>query len=185
MANVGKTAISTESFHSIHTLWCFAGYAAETLIFSLAGIIIGVKISVTCSFLGISFLLGFRCWIKGLADNPSSLYCSSYYKNYDHRAFLSLVETGIWNELEKSLGIFSNYVLIKAAVLSYGGLRGAVGLAMALNIYIDYELKKEARDRVLLNSFSILIIIIDLIFYCQLSVLNHMKFILFYSILFS
>lgn len=46
MANVGKTAISSESFHSIHTLWSFAGYAAETLIFALAGIIIGVKISV-------------------------------------------------------------------------------------------------------------------------------------------
>ena len=46
MASVGKTSISTESFHSIHTLWSFAGYAAETIIFTLAGIIIGVKISV-------------------------------------------------------------------------------------------------------------------------------------------
>lgn len=43
MAAFGKTRINAESEHAVHTFWKFAVYCAETIIFLVAGIIIGVK----------------------------------------------------------------------------------------------------------------------------------------------
>lgn len=44
MSLFGKTAISAESEHALHHVWGYLGFVAETLIFMLAGIIIGVNI---------------------------------------------------------------------------------------------------------------------------------------------
>lgn len=41
MTNKGKTQISTESEHSVHHVWGFIGFLAETVIFILSGIIMG------------------------------------------------------------------------------------------------------------------------------------------------
>ena len=43
MSEFGKTAISAESEHALHHIWGYVGFVAETLIFMLAGIIIGVS----------------------------------------------------------------------------------------------------------------------------------------------
>ena len=44
MAAFGKTRISSESDHAVHTFWNYAVYCAETIIFLLAGVIIGNKV---------------------------------------------------------------------------------------------------------------------------------------------
>jgi len=44
MAAFGKTRINSESEHAVHTFWKYAVYCAETVIFLVAGIIIGVKV---------------------------------------------------------------------------------------------------------------------------------------------
>ena len=44
MAAFGKTRINAESEHAVHTFWKYAVYCAETIIFLMAGIIIGIKV---------------------------------------------------------------------------------------------------------------------------------------------
>ena len=41
MTNRGRTRISTESEEAIHAIWSYIGFAAETLIFLLTGIVLG------------------------------------------------------------------------------------------------------------------------------------------------
>ena len=41
MTNTGKTRISAESEHSVHHVWGYIGFMAETVIFILSGIIMG------------------------------------------------------------------------------------------------------------------------------------------------
>ena len=41
MTNRGRTRISTESEEAIHAIWSYIGFAAETLIFMLTGVILG------------------------------------------------------------------------------------------------------------------------------------------------
>jgi len=43
MSHSGKTGISAESMHALHHVWGYVGFCAETIIFMLAGIIIGVE----------------------------------------------------------------------------------------------------------------------------------------------
>ena len=44
MSAFGKTRINAESEHSVHTFWKYTVYCAETIIFLLAGVIIGTKV---------------------------------------------------------------------------------------------------------------------------------------------
>jgi NhaP-type Na+/H+ or K+/H+ antiporter len=44
MSYSGKTKISVESEHALHHVWGYVGFAAETLIFMLAGMIIGINV---------------------------------------------------------------------------------------------------------------------------------------------
>ena len=44
MSRSGKTSISAASEHSLHSVWGYVGFVAETCIFMLAGIILGIKI---------------------------------------------------------------------------------------------------------------------------------------------
>jgi NhaP-type Na+/H+ or K+/H+ antiporter len=43
MTNTGKTRISAESEHSVHHVWGYVGFVAETIIFILSGIIMGQR----------------------------------------------------------------------------------------------------------------------------------------------
>ena len=45
MTNSGKTRISAESEHSVHHVWGYFGFIAETLIFILTGVIMGERAS--------------------------------------------------------------------------------------------------------------------------------------------
>jgi len=45
MTRSGKTRISAESEHSVHHVWGYIGYMAETVIFILAGVILGKRLS--------------------------------------------------------------------------------------------------------------------------------------------
>lgn len=41
MTNIGHTRISTESEETIHHIWAYFGFAAETLVFLLTGFVLG------------------------------------------------------------------------------------------------------------------------------------------------
>jgi len=42
MSAHGKTSISTDSEHAVHTVWSLIQWACETIIFLLTGVIIGI-----------------------------------------------------------------------------------------------------------------------------------------------
>jgi len=44
MTNRGRTRISTESEETIHAIWHYIGFVAETLIFALTGVILGAEL---------------------------------------------------------------------------------------------------------------------------------------------
>lgn len=44
MAAFGKTRISAEADHAVHTFWKFIVYCAETVIFLVAGILVGTRV---------------------------------------------------------------------------------------------------------------------------------------------
>jgi NhaP-type Na+/H+ or K+/H+ antiporter len=44
MTRSGRTMISAESEHSVHHVWGYIGYIAETIIFILTGLILGERI---------------------------------------------------------------------------------------------------------------------------------------------
>ena len=41
MSYSGKTAITPESEHALHHVWAYIGFGAETIVFTLSGIILG------------------------------------------------------------------------------------------------------------------------------------------------
>lgn len=43
MTNTGKTWISSQSEHTIHNIWGYVGFVAETAIFIISGIIMGER----------------------------------------------------------------------------------------------------------------------------------------------
>lgn len=45
MSNIGKHSISTHSHHAIHNVWGFLGFAAETIVFFLTGLILGRRMA--------------------------------------------------------------------------------------------------------------------------------------------
>jgi len=44
MSAFGKTRINPETEHALHNVWGYVVYAAETIIFFLAGVIVGYKV---------------------------------------------------------------------------------------------------------------------------------------------
>jgi NhaP-type Na+/H+ or K+/H+ antiporter len=109
MTNRGRTRISTESEETIHAIWHYIGFAAETLIFTLTGFILGGEF-VTDTFKPLWVLQLFGLYIflhiirfVGLVMLMPLLRLTGY-------------EFG-WKEV---------------ILLTYSGLRGAVGLCLAL-----------------------------------------------------
>ena len=107
MSDVGKTQISSDSEHSIHAIWGYIGFSAETLIFLLTGFVLGGELS---KIEGIWFVQLFGLYIGlhiirfvGLILIWPIMNCSGYPFNFKH-----------------------------IVLLSYSGLRGAVGLCLAL-----------------------------------------------------
>ena len=113
MAGRGKTRISPEVGHFLHDFWGLAAFLANTLIFIIVGVIIGQRTKF----------------------------------HVDDFIDLGLVYVGI--HIIRGFVIFIFYPLMKkigygvnkkeATVLWWGGLRGVIGLAMAL-IVVEYNM---------------------------------------------
>jgi len=118
MTNTGKTRISTESEHAVHHVWSYIGFVAETVIFILVGIIMGHR-----------------------ATNDSLIGFSDYMKVFGTYAclhvirFVSLIL--FWPFL-RYIGYGLNFKQI--VLCTYAGLRGAVGLCLALLVAADQDI---------------------------------------------
>lgn len=111
MSNIGKTRISAESEHAVHHVWGYIGFVAETVIFILSGIILGQRSMEDCH------LITYIDYLKLLG-----IYVILHFIRF----FMILV---FWPILRKiGYGMSFNQVVL----CSYAGLRGAVGLCLAL-----------------------------------------------------
>jgi NhaP-type Na+/H+ or K+/H+ antiporter len=129
MTKSGKTRISAESEHSVHHVWGYVGFMAENIIFILTGIIMGQRATHDNVIGGKDF----------------ALLIGTYLGLHVIR-FLSII---IFWPFLKSLGYGMTFSQV--LLCSYAGLRGAVGLSLALIVSNDTKLPKYCRDVILLH----------------------------------
>mmetsp|Transcript_13786 Transcript_13786/g.32750 ORF Transcript_13786/g.32750 Transcript_13786/m.32750 type:complete len:1450 (+) Transcript_13786:266-4615(+) len=153
MAGYGHTCLNTEeAAHMLHAVWTIIVYCAETIIFVLAGAIIMDK-----GFLG---------------DDADSLPASEYgwmFLNYVVCTFIRALVVFIFSPFIRQVGyglqprVCSMSDFIKNMfVLTWGGLRGAVGLVLALSVSVNTELELVTSAgytrKVLLHTASIVVL---------------------------
>ena len=113
MTKTGKTRISAESEHSVHHIWGYFGFIAETTIFILTGVIMGDRAMQPEN-------------TTGAVDYFKML--ASYVILHIIRFFCILVCWPILRRMGYGM-TFKEVVLC-----SYAGLRGAVGMSLALMV---------------------------------------------------
>jgi len=128
MSAYGKTKIDTDAKEALHAVWSWVQYTCETLIFLLTGLLIGYEVFVKES------TIEAMDWVKMI--------------------FFYIFMIGA-----RAAMVFAFYPLLKRhgygltgkefVVLVWGGLRGALGLALALIVAVDDSLPKRMRDLVL------------------------------------
>lgn len=129
MTTSGKTKISSESMHTVHGIWGYVGFVAETVIFIVSGIIMGERASIpnTITYVDYLKLLG--------------VYVGLHFIRF----FTILL---CW-PLLKRIGYGMSF---KQVILcSYAGLRGAVGLSLALMVSQSPKVNRHIQDIVLLH----------------------------------
>jgi NhaP-type Na+/H+ or K+/H+ antiporter len=125
MSYGGKFVISAESVHANHHIWGYIGFVAETLIFMFAGVIMGGVIAedhkthkrITGSDVG----KGVAAWFILLIIRYICIFL--FYPCLSRLGY--------------------GFTLKEAILVSYGGLRGAVGLALAIMVHNDSILLKQ------------------------------------------
>ena len=126
----GPTSISPEVQHFLHEFWYIMEYLANTLIFVLTGLIIVMKNA------------------KPDAEDWTNLII-----NY---VGLTIIRTTV---IFLCLPIFRRmkygFTWQEALVCSWGGLRGAVGLAMALALHLDENILTRTREKMLFQTAGI------------------------------
>jgi len=126
MAASGKTKINPEAEHSVHAYWHYIVYAAETIIFFLAGVIVGVK-----------------C----LNDETGYVVANDYLKLLGIYLCMSVgrgIVIGLAFPFLRKLGYGMNWK--ELLVVIYGGLRGAVGISFAMIVAHDEDFPAKFRD---------------------------------------
>ncbi len=134
-AGTGRTRISPEVTGFLHNFWEMMAYIANTLIFLIVGILIATRIQ----------LFDKDIWIA-----LGVLYVGIQLI----RAF----SVTLFMPILKRIGI--GITREKAAVLVWGGLRGAVSLALALTVAQDDLIPKDVGDQVLALCAGIVVLTI-------------------------
>ncbi len=123
MAGIGRTRVSPQVAHFLHEFWELAAFIANTLIFLIVGVVIALRVSFTVK----DFLILILIYIAILVV----------------RAIVLL----IFYPLMKRIG----YGLSPkdGVVAWWGGLRGAIGLALALIVSSEESINQEVRTQIL------------------------------------
>jgi NhaP-type Na+/H+ or K+/H+ antiporter len=133
MSGWGKTYIWSSSEEKVHAFWSFIGWSGETLIFLLSGVIIGNEVilnqSISAEDWGKLFLFFILIMII--------------------RALVVFLFLPVLRRWGYGLSFAESLVLI------YGGLRGAVGLALALIVYHNDDIDTHTRELVLFHTAGI------------------------------
>lgn len=133
LASVGKTRISPEIEGFLHHFWEMMAYIANTLIFLLVGIIIALRVNFWApeawGALGLLFI---------------GILVIRAFSVFLFMPLLTRVGLGITTQ--------------KATVLIWGGLRGAVALALALVVAQDRRVPIELGDQILFLTAGIVVL---------------------------
>ncbi|QLC73176.1 sodium:proton antiporter [Pseudomonas sp. LPB0260] len=135
LAGVGRTRFSPEVMHYLRHFWEMLAYIFNTLIFLLVGIIIARLVAPPSLGMWLSLLL---------------LYLGVNLIRGTTIALLS--------PLLARLGI--GLTRDKAIVLTWGGLRGAVALALALSVAQQSQIDAEIREQVLFLTAGLVVLTI-------------------------
>ena len=131
-----RSRMSPHAQHSLHEVWSFAQFIMETLLFLLTGGFIGIF----------------------LAKGDSGLVLADVGKVFALNILLLIIRfavLGLWWPLVTRIGYrisWKEYIL-----MSYSGLRGAIGLAIALLVYLNNDYSEYFRDLTILSISSVII----------------------------
>ncbi|EWH11699.1 NhaP-type Na+/H+ and K+/H+ antiporter [Catenovulum agarivorans DS-2] len=135
LAAQGRTRISAEVKHFLHQFWELMAYLANTLIFVLVGIIVAVKIRL---------------------DDPQAwLMLAVLYIAILLIRGVSIISL---SPLLKQIGI--GLTKHKSLVLIWGGLRGAVALALALSVVQSDHIPAAIGEQILFLTAGIVVLTI-------------------------
>ncbi|EGR30581.1 sodium hydrogen exchanger family protein, putative [Ichthyophthirius multifiliis] len=143
MSIFGKTKISIEEEKTVHIFWKYVVYAAESIIFLLAGIIVGIRVLNNLN--NESFSNG---------QDQYTIIQQDYFKLFGLYICMILSRFGSIALVMKWLRKWGYGLSWKDVyVLTYGGLRGAIGISFALIVANDYTdaYSQKFRDIVLFD----------------------------------
>ena len=135
LAGYGSTKVSPEVSGFLHRFWKMIGFIAETVIFLIVGIVIAYRVTL---------------------DDPHLWYMLGIL--YLSIMLIRVIAVAIFYPILKTLSISFN--LTKAVVLVWGGLRGVVGLTLALAVIQDPRISSELGDQILFLTAGIVVLTI-------------------------
>lgn len=134
-STIGRTRISPEVSHFLHQFWEMMSHVANTLIFLLVGVVIAQRISLDSP----------RLWLV-----LALLYL----------ALILIRALSVWWLMPLLRRIGVGMTKEKAAVLVWGGLRGAVSLSLALSMAQDERIAEPLRNQILFLTAGIVVLTI-------------------------
>jgi NhaP-type Na+/H+ or K+/H+ antiporter len=117
MSREGKTTISSDSEAAVHSVWSVLGFGAETLVFLLAGVMIGYHNIISFENVGKSIVL----WL--------------------FLVVIRFVLLMLFLPIMKRMGYKMDWRHV--ALMTWGGLRGALAVFLALIVVNESGIKKE------------------------------------------
>jgi NhaP-type Na+/H+ or K+/H+ antiporter/CRP-like cAMP-binding protein len=123
MAGIGRTRISPQVAHFLHEFWELAAFIANTLIFLIVGVVIALRVSFTPRDFVVLILI------------------------YIAIIIVRAIVLAMFYPLMKRIGYG---LTVKDGIIAWwGGLRGAIGLALSLMVASEVAIDPEIRTQIL------------------------------------
>lgn len=136
MGAYGRVQINPESEHAVHATWSFIQFVLETLIFIITGAFIG------------------KVFIE---SGESTIVLSDWIKMIFFFIIMILVRYCMVFILKPLINTTGYPITNKdMIILTYGGLRGAIALALSLMVAVDTEFPQRFRELVLFYMVSMI-----------------------------
>ena len=123
MNSEGHAGVSTESYEAIESIWHYIAFVAETLIFWITGIVLGAEFAM---------------------DSFEPIWVAQLIALYICLHIIRFVGLFLLMPCMRLSGYSFNFKQV--VLLSYSGLRGAVGLTLALIVKFKKEILEELQD---------------------------------------
>jgi len=135
MSSVGRSRISPEVAHFLHEFWEMLAYISNTVIFLLVGLLVGTQMEQATLGHVVTVLV---TWVVIMIIRTILTF-----------GFLPLL-----NKVGERISVG------QAAVMTWGGLRGAVSLALALVVFQREDIPLEIRNQILFVTAGVVMLTI-------------------------